>query len=430
MTRVYLATKQEVQNVEQSVTTISTQINTADTGIDARVTALETGGSQVIQNTADIAALDTQLNDATTGLVKAVTDLDTQINEAGTGVIARLDDLEQGGTSTTKFRTHSPSGKYEDGEVVQRGKTLYKANTAIDGSSTSVPFVVGLGLNTWTPLDQKDPSTPVVFQADLNGAMTGMQPSGSGVFIHSSSTAVSGNSIGFQVDADRGRISYATDGTQATLEDTDLLRVSDANNLYQKTVTGAATTIATSNLTVSRALVSSAGGKVGVSAVTSTELGYLDKAKSNIQDQIDIAQAHVASNVTKAIEITKTSSSNQDWFAVHKLKLEIICTGQVSTSIIAFREVKAGTMTETAKDLIVDGNVTTGTSAVHVKILNKSATPYISVNTGTGGTISFDLKIEDSDGNFYLVKGWAISVNSSRKRAIASVIYVPKVFVS
>ena len=55
----------------------------------------------------------------------------------------------------------------------------------------------------------------------------------------------------------------------------------------QDTITGAATTITSSNLTASRALISNASGKVAVSDITSTELGYLDGVTSNIQDQID-----------------------------------------------------------------------------------------------------------------------------------------------
>lgn len=58
-------------------------------------------------------------------------------------------------------------------------------------------------------------------------------------------------------------------------------------NAKQATVTGAATTITGSNLTASRALVSNSSGKVAVSAVTSTELGYLDGVTSNIQEQLD-----------------------------------------------------------------------------------------------------------------------------------------------
>ena len=50
---------------------------------------------------------------------------------------------------------------------------------------------------------------------------------------------------------------------------------------------GGATTIDDADLTASRALVSDGSGKVGVSAVTSTELGYLDGVTSAIQTQLD-----------------------------------------------------------------------------------------------------------------------------------------------
>jgi hypothetical protein len=60
---------------------------------------------------------------------------------------------------------------------------------------------------------------------------------------------------------------------------------------YQPIITGAATTIDSENLTVSRALVSDASGKVAVSDITSTELSYLDNVTSNIQTQLDGKQA-------------------------------------------------------------------------------------------------------------------------------------------
>lgn len=55
----------------------------------------------------------------------------------------------------------------------------------------------------------------------------------------------------------------------------------------QDTITGAATSITSNDLTASRAVVSDANGKVAVSDVTATELGYLDGVTSNVQDQID-----------------------------------------------------------------------------------------------------------------------------------------------
>lgn len=58
-------------------------------------------------------------------------------------------------------------------------------------------------------------------------------------------------------------------------------------NSKQATITGAATSIDDTNLTASRAIVSDVSGKVSVSAVTTTELGYLDGVTSAIQTQID-----------------------------------------------------------------------------------------------------------------------------------------------
>lgn len=58
-------------------------------------------------------------------------------------------------------------------------------------------------------------------------------------------------------------------------------------NSKQATVTGAATTIVSSNLTADRALLSDSSGKAAVSSVTSTELGYLSNVTSSIQTQLN-----------------------------------------------------------------------------------------------------------------------------------------------
>ena len=76
----------------------------------------------------------------------------------------------------------------------------------------------------------------------------------------------------------------------------------------QATITGAATTIDTEDLTASRALTSNGSGKVEVSAVTSTELGYLDGVTSSIQDQIDAKGASNA-NLTAIGDLAKTDGN-------------------------------------------------------------------------------------------------------------------------
>ena len=77
----------------------------------------------------------------------------------------------------------------------------------------------------------------------------------------------------------------------------------------QATITGAATTITKDNLTANRALISNSSGKVAVSSVTSTELGYLDGVTSNIQTQLNskLSSAPVTSvnNKTGAVTLAK-----------------------------------------------------------------------------------------------------------------------------
>ena len=69
-------------------------------------------------------------------------------------------------------------------------------------------------------------------------------------------------------------------------------------NAKQETITGAAITIATSDLTASRAVISKAGGKITVSPVSDTELSYLSGATSSIQTQLNAKQATITGGAT------------------------------------------------------------------------------------------------------------------------------------
>lgn len=68
---------------------------------------------------------------------------------------------------------------------------------------------------------------------------------------------------------------------------TSLWEKSNALSTKQDTITGAATTVTTADLTGSRVLVSNPGGKIAVSAVTTTEVGYLVGVTSDIQTQLN-----------------------------------------------------------------------------------------------------------------------------------------------
>ena len=108
----------------------------------------------------------------------------------------------------------------------------------------------------------------------------------------------------------------------------------------QATITGAATTITSSDLTVSRALISNASGKVDVSATTSTELGYVSGVTSGIQTQIDGKQ-------TDSAWVNCSSQAISGWASTTTKLMQYKLLGS-KTMIFQFSIVGTGTSGGTA----------------------------------------------------------------------------------
>lgn len=148
----------------------------------------------------------------------------------------------------------------------------------------------------------------------------------------------------------------------------------------QSTITGGASTITSSNLTANRALISNGSGKVGVSEVTSTELGYLDGVTSSIQTQLD-----GKSNTSHTHNYAGSSSAGGS--ATSAVKLDTNTAGDSNTPVY-FSGGKP--VACTSLDLNTSGSSAscTGNSATATK-LQTSRT--IGLGTGaTGTSTSFD----------------------------------------
>ena len=90
--------------------------------------------------------------------------------------------------------------------------------------------------------------------------------------------------------------------TAATLNATAITQNgATLDNLIGSNVDGAISTVKSTDLTASRALASSGSGKIEVSAVTATELGYLDGVSSAIQTQLD---SKIATTTSAANDFT------------------------------------------------------------------------------------------------------------------------------
>lgn len=100
------------------------------------------------------------------------------------------------------------------------------------------------------------------------------------------------DALTLRVDTNEDNIAMAESDIEGLQTDvgtlkTDVSQVKTALNSKQNTITGGASTITDTNLTANRALVSNGSGKVAVSEVTATELGYLDGVTSNVQTQLN-----------------------------------------------------------------------------------------------------------------------------------------------
>jgi hypothetical protein len=156
-----------------------------------------------------------------------------------------------------------------------------------DGSVSNEEFQVLNGLQT--VLDGK---------VDENAAITGATKT---KITFDAKGLVTGGADATTADiADSVDKRYVTDAQATVIGNTSGTNTGDnaVNSLYsgleaskQDVITGGASTITSSNLTASRALVSDGSGKVAVSDVTATELGYLDGVTSAVQTQVDAKTA-------------------------------------------------------------------------------------------------------------------------------------------
>ena len=172
------------------------------------------------------------------------------------------------------------------------------------------------------------------------------------------------------------------EGLQTTVNtlQTNVTNVQTALASKQDTVVGGASTITEDNLTASRALVSNSSGKVAVSTVTSTELGYLDGVTSNVQTQLNDKQPTITVNgIIKGDGAGNLSA--QDTVAAELVDLPTVPTkvseltndaNYITSSQAPVQSVnnKTGTVSLTASDVSAIPSTLTGTAG---QVLTKTA---------------------------------------------------------
>jgi hypothetical protein len=168
------------------------------------------------------------------------------------------------------------------------------------------------------------------------------------------------------------------------------------NALAQGAITGGASTIVTSNLTASRALASDGSGKVAVSAVTSTELGYVGGVTSAIQTQlgtkltrssgdIDETSFSAANNQAAAANVTGLVFANGTVRSFNALVSIYINATASLYEVVNILGIQRGA------DWVITSSGTGDNSGVNFSITNAGQIQYTSTNnTGfTAATMKF-----------------------------------------
>jgi hypothetical protein len=214
--------------------------------------------------------------------------------------------------------------------------TSSSANIGIDQSLISIAQSQVTGLST--ALSGKADTSGTLAQfaattsAQLAGVISNETGSGSLVFGTSPTIATPTLTLSTTTSTTAGRLARTGgqlrlgDGTTAlTFSDDAALTIaqSQVTNLVsdlgtkENTISGAATTITSSNLTASRALASDGSGKVAVSNVTATELGYVSGVGSGIQGQLNnklnITGGTLDNGANTGLEMVGTSAAFIDF---------------------------------------------------------------------------------------------------------------------
>ena len=172
-------------------------------------------------------------------------------------------------------------------------------NQVLSLSAASSSSIGALSSADWTTFNAKQPA--------MTGAATSIASanlSNSVALVSDASGKVASSAVSA---VELGYVSGVTSAIQAQISS------------KQATITGAASSIASVNLSNNAALVSDANGKVASSAITATELGYISGVTSSVQMQLDAHTSNInANNQTNITKIGYQSAFAASNIAVGK----------------------------------------------------------------------------------------------------------------
>ncbi len=418
---------QEADNVTitgGSVTGI-TDIAIADGGTGASdiTTARENLGLEI---GVDVQGYDADLTDLSDGTLTAskvqylenvTSDVQAQLDAKGTGTVSNLADLGVTSDATEVNYTDGVTSSIQD--QLDAKMDINSELTTISGLAHSDGNIIVSDGSGWTVESEAVARTSlglgsIATQAADNVSITGGSLSGiTDLAIADGGTNASdvsearsnlGLEIGVDVqayDADLadladgkltstkvqyGEYFIATDGTNGQVWTSDGDGVGAWGDIGG--ITGAATTIDTEDLDSSRAIISNTDGKIAVSDITTTELGYIDGVTSNIQTQLNNKQDkddHLS-------DIADLSHSDGNFIVSNGSKWTVENGSDARTSL------GLGTIaTQAANNVAITGGSVTGITDITVADGGTGASDVSTARSNLGLEIGVDVQAYDAD---------------------------------
>lgn len=327
------------------VTSVNGQTGAVTINTDGKVTSVNGQTGDVVLNAGSVGALPstTKIPSATSDLTNdsgyitaagaPVQSVDGQTGEVVTNAVKTTaqtltDDQKAQARTNIGAGTSSFSGAYDDltGKPTIPSKTseldndsgfITNAALAPYAKTVDVPtktsqlnndsgFVDAAGASAAAPVQSVNAKTGAVVltQDDVGNGTTYVRT-------HNDFTDAAKQ----QINTNKDNIATLDSDMEAAQGDITTLKgnvttLTNALGSKQDKIAGGASTITDDNLTANRALVSNGSGKVAVSAVTATELGYLDGVTSNVQTQLNkkLESAPVTSVNTKTGAVVLSAS--------------------------------------------------------------------------------------------------------------------------
>ena len=154
-------------------------------------------------------------------------------------------------------------------------------NNKLSLSGGTMTGDINLGTHKITNLGTPTSNTDAATKSYVDTAVANVSGGVSGAYL-----PLTGGTMSGEISMGNNKITNISTPTQNT-DAVNKQYVDTQITSARPNITGAASTIITSNLTASRAVISDSNGKIAVSDVTSTELGYLDGVTSNVQTQLN-----------------------------------------------------------------------------------------------------------------------------------------------